>query len=221
MTKRYLPFAIIAAVFVVALASGAALYWHRLAETPPAPRNLAAGKPGAVPPHVQGTTSGPISLEEFGDYECLPCSAAFGILKTVEKDYGDRLSLTFRQYPLTMHKHAMEAARAAEAAGLQGRFWQMHEALFQNRGVWTAAANVQPLFAGYAKAAGVNLERFQRDLAGAAVDKRIAEDQARAASVGVDRTPVVFVNGRSIPHTSLTVEGLHSEIDKALNGPAK
>ena len=217
MTKRYLPFLIVAAVLLMTVGAGAWLYRYRLAQIPVAPRNLAAGKPGATPPHVRGSARAPVSLEEFGDYECLPCSVVFATLKKVEKDYGDRLSLTFRQYPLQMHKHALEAARAAEAAGIQGRFWEMHDALFESRFVWTKEADVRALFNGYASAAGVDLERFKRDLGSPAVAKRIADDQERAASIGVDRTPVVFVNGRSIPHPSVTVEGLHAEIDKELN----
>lgn len=221
MTKRFLSFTIIAAVFIVAIASGAFLYRYRLAQIPAVPRNLAAGKPGAVPAHVRGPTNAPVSIEEFGDYECLPCSVAFTVLKKVEHDYGKRVSFTFRQYPLKMHKHGMDAARAAEAAGLQGRFWPMHDALFQNRAVWTATPDVRVLFEGYASTAGLDLARFKTDLAGEAVTKRISEDQERASSVGVDRTPVVFVNGRSLPHTSLNVEVLHLEIDKALNGQSK
>lgn len=221
MMKRYLPFAIIVAVLLVAAAAGTALYRYRLAQIPPAPRNLAAGKPGAVPPHVRGSTNAPVSVEEFGDYECLPCSVAFSTLKQIEKDYGKRVSFTFRQYPLKMHTHGLDAARAAEAAGLQGRFWPMHEALFQNRAVWTKAPDVPTLFNAYASAAGLDLAKFKADLDGAEVAKRISDDQDRAASIGVDRTPVVFVNGRNVPFSSLNIEGLHAEIDKELHGNPK
>ncbi len=218
MTKRYLPFAIVGAVLVLAIGAGTLLYRHRLAQVPVAPQNLAAGKVGAEPPHVRGSTRGPVSIEEFGDYECLPCSAVFSALKQVEGDYGGRLSLTFRQYPLKMHKHAMDAARAAEAAGLQGRFWEMHDALYGNRFVWTRAPDVRALFDGYASAAGVDLGRFKQDVEGAEVARRISDDQERAASIGVDRTPVVFVNGQRLEFSSVTVEGLHAAIDKALKG---
>ncbi|MDQ6808090.1 MAG: DsbA family protein [Verrucomicrobiota bacterium] len=219
--KRSLPFALILAVLLIAAAAGTALYRYRLAQVPPIPRNLAAGKPGAVPPHVRGSTNAPVSVEEFGDYECLPCSVAFSTLNQIEKDYGKRVSFTFRQYPLTMHVHGLDAARAAEAAGLQGKFWPMHEALFQNRAVWTKAPDVPALFNAYAASVGLDLAKFKADLAGAEVAKRIGDDQERAASIGVDRTPVVFVNGRNVPFPSLTVGGLHAEIDKELHGKTK
>lgn len=220
--KRYFPFILIALVFTCGIAAGVLLYRQHLAQNPPVPRFLAAGKPGAIPPHVHGSTGAPVSIEEFGDYECLPCSGAFAILQKIQAEYRDRVSLTFRQFPLKMHAHAMEAALAAEAAGQQGRFWQMHDALYENRAVWTVArADVRGLIDGYASAAGVDLSRFKQDLADPATAKRIADDQERAQSVGVDRTPVIFVNGKLLPFNALTFEGLKSEIEKALDAPAK
>ena len=222
MAKRYLPFLLIAAVLMSGLGWGSLLYRRHLEQNPPVPRFLAAGKPGAIPPHVQGSTGAPVSLEEFGDYECLPCAGAFAVLQKIEAEYRGRVSLTFRQYPLKMHLHAMDAARAAEAAGRQERFWQMHEALYSNRAVWTiAGADVPALFNGYASAAGLDLTRFKNDLNDPATAKRIADDQERATSVGVDRTPSVFINGTPLPFTLLKVETLRTEIDRALHEKAK
>ena len=222
MLKRSLPFLLIALVFAGAVAGGGWFYRERRAQNPPMPRNLALGKPGARPPHVHGPTGAPVSIEEFGDYECLPCAGVFALLKSIEAEYKGRISLTFRQYPLKMHQHGMDAAQAAEAAGVQGRFWEMHAAIFEGRAAWTVAgADVRNFFNGYAQAAGVDLAQFARDLTGPTVTGRIAADQERAASVGVDRTPVLFINGRSLPHTAVTAEGLRAEIEKELRGAKK
>ena len=91
---------------------------------------------------MRGPAKAPVALEEFGDFECLPCSQLWPILKQAQADYGERLSITFREYPLTKHTRAPDAARAAEAAGVQGRFWEMHDALYENRLIWLKAADI-------------------------------------------------------------------------------
>lgn len=213
--KRNLPFILIGVVLLLAVAGGAILYRAKQ-------RALAAstipdsGKPGAQPPHIRGTARAPVTLEEFGDFQCLPCNALSTVLKQVEKDYASRLRVIFREYPLAMHAHALEAARAAEAAGLQGRFWEMYDMLYQTQLVWSKLPNVQPAFAQYAQNIGIDLDRFNKDMTGDEPAKRIAADRDRAASLGVDRTPVIFVNSQQLPHSSLTVEGLHEAIDAAL-----
>jgi protein-disulfide isomerase len=120
-----------------------------------------------------------------------------------------------------MHRHALEAARASEAAGLQDRFWEMHDLLYHNRFLWPGAADVRGVFSDYAKTLGLDLERFKKDMDGEEVRIRIVADQRRAAALGVDRTPVVFINDRQVPVTSLTPPGLHAAIDAALNPNAQ
>lgn len=215
--KRYLPFAIISGVLLLALGGGMLLFHYR--QQPPA--RPAFGRPGAEPPHLRGNARAPVQLEEFGDFECLPCSAVWAILQKVEHDYGKRLSVIFRHHPLKQHRYALDAARAAEAAGLQGRFWEMHDALYKNRALWVPAENVRPLFQRYAAEIGLDLERFKADMDGDKVAKQIEADLDRGASLGVDRTPVIFINGEQIPFSSLrTEEGLHSAIDKTLQTKA-
>jgi protein-disulfide isomerase len=158
----------------------------------------------------------PVALEEFGDFQCLPCSLLWPVLKQLESDYGDRLSVTFRENPLSMHEHAIEAARAAEAAGLQNRFWEMHDLLYQNRRDWIVAIYPPKFFIEYASTLGLDAERFKKDMESEKVAARIAADKERGASLEIDRTPVVFVNGERVPKTAKTVEGLHAVIDAAL-----
>ena len=141
--KRNLPLLLIAGVLLAAFAVGVLLF--KTMKQPSeaqtnANANHAAPSAGAEPPHVRGVESAPVTLEEFGDFECPPCGGLYPILKDIEREYGDRLRVVFRQYPLSqIHKHAYDAARAAEAAGVQGKFWEMHDLLYEKQSEWTVA----------------------------------------------------------------------------------
>ena len=225
--KRYLPFVIITVVFLLAASGGTFLLLSKqramkaeaTKETAKVAEKVAAQtvKPGAEPPHVRGSSKANVTLEEFGDFECTPCGMLSPVLEQLEKDYGERLRVIFREFPLAMHKHALDAARAAEAAGLQGRFWEMHDMLYHNRFIWPASSDVRANFNAYAEALKLDVERFKRDFAGEQVNARINADKERAASLGVDRTPVLFINDHQLPVTAFNPKGLHEAIDAAAN----
>jgi len=220
--RRYLPFVIIGAVFLIAVSSGYLLVRHRLKINSAQIAKPAFGKPGAEPPHFRGSATAPVTLEEFGDFECPPCGTLSSVLKELEDSYGAKLLVIFREHPLVIHHpHARDAACAAEAAGLQNRFWQMHDLLYQNRFSWTSAVHVRTEFNTLATRAGLDLDRFKRDMDSEEVKKRIAADEERAASIQVDRTPTIFINGTQIPSTSFTKEGLRAAIDAALTKKTK
>ena len=166
--------------------------------------------------HVRGDANAPVILEEFGDFECLPCSKLFPMLETLEKEFGERLVVVFRQHPLTMHRYALDAARAAEAAGFQGKFWEMHDTLYRNRPTWVRAPYIRPYLNEYATALQLDLDRFKEDMDAKRVTDRIVADQERGDSLGVDRTPVVFVNGEKVTLPDLNENGLRRIIEKAL-----
>ena len=170
--------------------------------------------------HIRGEPGAPVVLEEFGDFECLPCSKLFPALLTLEQEFGQRLVVVFRQHPLKMHKYALDAARAAEAAGLQGKFWEMHDTLYRNRATWVPAPYVRPYLTEYATTLQLDVDRFKADLDGKQVADRIVADQERGDSLGIDRTPVVFVNGERVPVPDLTETGLRGAIEKALAAKA-
>ena len=130
--RRYLPFLIVGAVLILTVGGGLLLFRSHTST----PLKIAVGKPGAEPPYIRGSANARVTLEEFGDFQCPPCSFLAATLLKVEHDYAESVRVVFRQFPLAMHPHAMTAARAAEAAGLQGRFWEMHDLLFQNATVW-------------------------------------------------------------------------------------
>jgi protein-disulfide isomerase len=166
--------------------------------------------------HLRGDPNAPVALEEFGDFECLPCSLVFPILEKLEREYADKLCVVFREHPLSQHRYARDAARAAEAAGLQGRFWEMHDTLYRNRATWVPADYVRPYLNDYAAEIKLDVDRFKADMDGEQVQQRIAADEDRGLSLGIDRTPVLFVNGEKVPRTDFNEKGLRAAIDKAL-----
>jgi protein-disulfide isomerase len=126
------------------------------------------------------------------------------------------LRITFREFPLPNHEHAMAAAEAAEAAGLQDRFWEMHDLLFQNAWMWRRAPNPQLVFEQLAKNLGIDLERFKKDVASDIVKARINADQERATSLGIIETPAFIIDGQRLPNSALTNDGLRAAIETAL-----
>jgi protein-disulfide isomerase len=222
--KRFLPFALIVVVLVVAVAVGYVLLrssqQSRNSNTPtPDP---ALEVQGADPPHVRGNASAPVTLEEFGDFECGACGSYHPEMKKIEAEYGDKLKVIFRELPLvTMHQHALIAAQAAEAAGLQGKFWEMHDKLYDNQLTWTKKTDLVPVFVDYAKEIGLNPDQFMKDLNGEKVAARIFQDGKRAHSFGLKGTPSFFVNGKEATGDQWKPEGLRQMINDALRAAGK
>lgn len=183
---------------------------------PPQSVTFNYGRPGAEPQHVRGDPNAPVVLEEFGDFECMPCSLMFAILEKLEHDYPQQLVVVFREHPLKMHRYARDTARAAEAAGLQGRFWEMHDTLYRNRATWVTAPYIGPYLNDYAAQLALDVERFKNDMDGPEVARRMAADWDRGDSLGVDRTPIIYVNGQKIPVSEHNEKGLRAIIDKAV-----
>lgn len=224
--KRALPFLIIAVVLVGAVAVAWSLKQTAVERPLPTPTPNSSSSsatparsihPGADPPHAIGPENAPVTLEEFGDFQCPPCGLLHPILKEMEKEFGDRLRVIFREFPLVpAHAHALSAARAAEAAGLQGKFWEMHGMLFENQNAWKDAFDVRPIFESYATKIGLDLEKYRRDLNSEIVEQRIFLDGKRAHSLGVQGTPTVFINGREVPFESLAPEKLRVILNSEL-----
>src|SRR5204862_5063736 len=190
--KRFLPFAIIIIVLVVASVAGLVLLRSsREQQNSAAPTPDPAGEArGAQPPHIRGNPNAPVTLEEFGDFQCPTCGLFYTELKKIEEEYGDRLRVIFRELPLVpMHQHGLEAAQAAEAAGLQGEshFWEMHDKLYENQKAWSDVKDVMPTFIDYARQIGLDIDSFSGVLSGDAVDRRIFEVDMRAHCIGVTR----------------------------------
>ena len=181
-------------------------------------KELSKAAAGAEPPHIRGEAGAPVTIEEFADFQCPPCRKLHPELKKIESEYGNRLRVIFRHLPLSMHEHAGEAARASEAAAEQGRFWEMHDLLFERQREWSEAANVRDIFIGYARSLGLDAERFTKAMDGPEVAARILSDQKRAESVDITGTPTLFINGLEIAAEAMSAEGLRDAINAALKG---
>jgi protein-disulfide isomerase len=142
--------------------------------------------------HIRGPAEAPLTLVEYGDYECPYCGEAYPIVKEVERTLGDQLTSVFRNFPLDqIHPHAFEAALAAESAAAQGRFWEMHDRLFENQ----RRLRSKDLL-GHAEALGLDVERFATELEQHAFEERVRSDFLSGVRSGVNGTPTFFINGR-------------------------
>lgn len=215
--KRYLPFIIVAAVAVAVLGSGTMLYRAKRPHLLTIPEDkIVSGKGDTESMHVRGNPDAPVTLEEFGDFQCPPCGKIATFIDELAKEYQPRLRFIFRNFPLAQHKNARDAALAAEAAGLQGHFWEMHDMLYREQDVWSKADNVSELFDAYAGMLGLNHDRFRKDMDGEVTKARVDSDAKRGDSLGVKNTPTIFINNHELGPTERTPEGFRATIDEAL-----
>src|SRR5580765_6419005 len=222
--KRLLPFAIIVVVLLGAVAAGwVVLRSARDQGNTPTPTPDPAGEVrGAEPPHVRGNPNAAVTLEEFGDFQCPACGSYEPELKKMEAEFGDKLKVIFRELPLLpTHEHALMAAQAAEAAGVQAKFWEMHDLLYANQTKWVAEKDLVPVFVDYAKQIGINPDQFMKDLSGETVTTRIFQDGKRAHSFGLKGTPSFFVNGKEAKDDQWKPDGLRQMIKDAIAASGK
>lgn len=211
--KRYLPFIIVVVVALMTFGAGFALYRAR---KPAALKDAAAS--GI---HVRGKAGAPVTIEEFGDFQCPPCGVMAGVLKKLEEEEGQKVRLIFHHFPLAVHVHARAAALAAEAAQEQGRFWEMHDVLYKEQALWAKAIVVDPLFEGYAGSIGLDVERFKKDLAKPEVAARIDADQKLGSSRGVTSTPTLFLNNVALKPDAMNPAALKKAIETAVEDKDK
>ncbi len=233
--KKIVPFIIIGGVLIAVVTAGVLTLRQGDSNTPATSSNYAAPKaregvtqqvtsprregfPGAQPPRIKGEQNAPVVLEEFGDYQCPPCGAMHPVLQKIEDDYGDRVALIFRHFPLQkLHKNAFTAARAAEAAAAQGKFWEMHDMIYDHQNDWKDSPEPRPLFESYARRLDLNAEKFKADMEKQETAARVVADFQRGDSLGVTGTPSIFLNGRQLPvDVTLSDPKLRAEIDATL-----
>ncbi len=215
--KRYLPFVIIASVAVLTLGASALLYRAKQrAYLVPAAGDASAPRLSINPSHVRGVSDARVTLEEFGDFQCPACQQTSDVVRDLEKDFGPRLRVVFWHFPLAAHPHGREAALTVEAASLQGRFWEMHDLLYENQPAWSPLSDVQPVFKKYAESLHLDVERFEKDMSGAPVAARVDAEQKYGTARGVQNTPTLFINNRLVPPPFTPVR-LHELIDAAMS----
>lgn len=189
------------------------------------PSKIVASTDTEIGDHVYGNKNSQVVLFEYGDFQCPSCASAFPQIKTIKEKYKSQIAFVFRNFPLTsIHPNALSAATSAEAAGLQGKFWEMHDALYLNQTSWSNASTSDrnTIFAEYAKTTGINLDQYNNDLMSKKVVDKIARDRALAKKLDLTSTPSMLVNNQKMSDEVISnlVSGdgskLTAEIDKAL-----
>lgn len=167
--------------------------------------------------HTTGT--GSVVLVEYGDFECPACGQYFPVLQQVKEAYGDRITFQFRHFPLeSIHPNARAASRAAEAAGNQGKFWEMHDRLFMYQAEWKSSGDPLSIFESYARTIGVeNIDQFTTDYRSSSVNDVINADLTAGRDLGVKSTPTFTLNGKVLdPNPPATFEAFKVLLDDAL-----
>lgn len=171
--------------------------------------------------HIEGQGKSGVKLIEYGDYECPYCGEAYPVVKQVVGQFADQIYFQFRNFPLiNIHQNAFAGARAAEAAAAQGKFWQMHDALYTNQNQWSTASSPTTYFNQYAKQLGLNVTQFQEDYASTKVNDAINADMAAGNALKVNATPTFFLDGKQIgltPSDASSVSAFRQAIQDAIN----
>lgn len=163
--------------------------------------------------HSRGSTTAPATLVEYGDFQCPACATYHPIVEQVLKDLGpEKVRFVFRHFPLPLHGNAMPASKAAEAADLQGKFWEMYNMLYERQGSWQDATDPKAVFVGYAKEMGLDEKKFAEDFELESVKNRINNDYKGGAKAGINSTPSFFINGKKIANP-----GSYDEFKKLIN----
>ena len=144
-----------------------------------------------------GSPDSKIKIVEFGDYQCPACAAAHPIIKQVLDANKDKASFVFRNFPLPIHLNARDSAKAAEAAAEQGKFWEMHDLLYENQNEWSELGNAKDKFREYAQNLGLDMNKYDEDFD--KVIERVNQDFALGERAGVESTPTFFINGVKYP----------------------
>ena len=181
----------------------------------------ASNQNGNIADHVFGKIGSKVTLIEYGDFQCPGCGEEHLHIKAITEQYKDQLQFVFRNYPLTtMHANAKAAAAAAEAAGLQGKYWGMHNKIYESQSNWEnlTGDDRTNIFVNYAKSFGLDTAKFKTDLESTAVEDKITFDIALSKKAEVDATPTFYLNGT---HLDSSVWSTDTKLKNAINSELK
>lgn len=148
---------------------------------------------------TKGNPEAKVALIEYSDFQCPACAAYYPLVKQLFSDFGDKIYFAYRFFPLTsIHKNAMISSQAAYAAKLQGKFFEMHDLLFQTQTSWAESDNAADTFVEYAQKLGLDTDKFKKDMNSDEAKNHVASSQNQATAIGINSTPTFFVNGRQI-----------------------
>ncbi len=167
--------------------------------------------------HVRGERNAPVVLVEYGDFQCPACATAHPLVKQLETELGTKLAVVFRNFPLTsLHKNALQASYAAEAAGKQGKYFEMHDKLYENQDKWSESNEFKTIVSGYASELGLDVSKFDTDMQSADVQSKIDEDLSSGRKAMVNSTPTFFLNG-----TKMQISTFEDFLNQIRNAAAK
>lgn len=166
--------------------------------------------------YVEASSSSQVTLVEFGDYVCPACGVYAPIIKKILTDYSGKVTYVFRDFPLSYHTNAPLASFAAQAAGLQGKYWEMHDKLFENQSAWSNAEDARTIILGYAKELGLDLVKFESDLGSHDIKNKVQLGTSDGNKVGLSETPTFYLNGEKVTLTGGPTE-LEKQVSTAVN----
>ncbi|HSH18540.1 MAG TPA: thioredoxin domain-containing protein [Candidatus Saccharimonadales bacterium] len=174
------------------------------------------GQAGTLTNHVKGQGASGVTLTEYGDFQCPACGQYYPLVKQLYQKYQGDIKLQFRNFPLfQIHPNAIAASRAAEAADLQGKFWEMHDMLYENQQSWSPSQNPQSSFEQYARELGLNVEKFKTDYKSNQVNDRVQADLREGQRLDVSSTPTFFIDGKKISNPT-SLEDFSKVIENAI-----
>lgn len=167
--------------------------------------------------HVVGAGKKAVTLIEYGDFQCPACKSYFPIVKEIKDTYGDDITFQFRHYPLTqIHPNAMIGHRAAEAAGKQGKFFEMHDILYEEQDRWSKASDPTEILLTYARQLELNEEQFKADMKSEATAAAINADIKAGQAIGAESTPTFVINGKKLDPNPRSIEEFKQLIDEEI-----
>ena len=145
---------------------------------------------------TKGSKTPKVTLVEYSDFQCPACGAYYPLVEELFAEYKDRISFTYRHFPLPQHQNALPAAYASEAAGAQGKFWEMADMLFKNQSEWSENVTAPTIFEGYAQKLGLDMAKYKTDVSSTSTKARIERGSKSGKLSSLDHTPTFFINGK-------------------------
>jgi protein-disulfide isomerase len=167
----------------------------------------------------KGAEGATVTVVEFADFECPHCAELANVVRQLAERYGDRVRFYYKSFPLESHRNALAASLASHAAHRQGYFWQMHDLIFTHQRELQNATDANALLLSWAEQIGMNLERFQTDMADPAILAIVNAERQEGLTAGLSATPTLFINGVMV-QDGYDVEGLSAQLDRALAAAA-
>lgn len=203
---------------VIAVAAGAGYYFFFAPEQPEAPEQRSSSfsiNALSEGDHVKGVRDAKTILIEYSDFQCPACAAYQPMVKQIAQDFEGKIAIAYRHFPLQQHKHARSAAYAAEAADNQGKFWEMHDMIFETQKEWSSQNDTRDIFIGYAEKLGLDRAQFVADIDSKEIAEKVNEQYDSGRKAKVDGTPMFFLNGKKLA-TPRSYEDLKAMIEETI-----